>query len=154
MSMEILYKAKRTDNGKWIEGGYAEYDGKVFIVVWERYIPDTRDWDTANYYENNPQYNSVLIEVIPETVCQYIGKIDKNGRKIFKGDIVRNDGVNDGIFVIEWSNEYAGWCLEFTKKGHILGGFFGELCQSEDCEIIGSIFDNPDLMEGNGENEH
>lgn len=100
---EILFRAKRKDNGKWIEGGYAEHDGKVFIVIWTRYSPDTRDLDTVEYYENNPHYNHSLIEVMPETVCQYTGHKDDTRKRIFEGDIVNfTDGTStEGGF---WGN--------------------------------------------------
>lgn len=166
---EILFRAKRKDNGEWIEGGYAEHDGKVFIVTWVRYIPDTRDWDTADYYENNPHYNSVLIEVIPETVCQYTGMTDKNEKKIFEGDIIKiHQFLFDGseyekeiTVSVEYINEsacfganlleakeikqYMGYTDQDVEKVVIpINDFYG--LHEESFEIIGNIFDNPELL--------
>ncbi len=134
---EILFRGKRVDNGEWIEGGYAENGGKTFIIVRTRYIPDTRDWDTVEYYENNPCYHLSMIEVDPETVCQYTGLTDKNGRKIFEGDII-NDidyGIMKCIYLhgsFVWYKE-DGFKIECMRYVPVI-------------EVIGNIFDNPELI--------
>lgn len=157
---EILYRAKRKDNGNWIEGGYAEHDGKVFIVIWVRYMPDTRDWDTIDYYKNNPNYIHSLIEVIPETVCQYTGMTDKENNKIFENDIVHDieswhpskNGIvkfkigtfDSGIY------QYVGWVVE-DKNGNVDRTPLYQYEQSKEDGIcgfivIGNVFDNPELI--------
>ncbi len=162
---EILFRGKRVDNGEWIEGGYAENGGKTFIIVRTRYIPDTRDWDTVEYYENNPCYHLSMIEVDPETVCQYTGLTDKNGRKIFEGYIVQDaefsfEGYEPyikGIVKFRTGTfdsgcyEYNGWVIE-EKDGNIdhtpllqYEKEKGYLCDSG-FEVIGNIFDNPELI--------
>lgn len=85
---EILFRGKSIETGKWVYGVYSEIDGRGFIIRMNRYIPDTRDWDMADYYEKNPCFNSDYIEVEPETVGQFIGLTDTKGKKIFEGDIV------------------------------------------------------------------
>lgn len=161
---EILFKAKRKDNGYWIEGGYAEHDGKIFIVIWVRYIPDTRDWDTADYYENNPHYNSSLVEVIPETVCQYTGMTDRDGKKIFENDIVHdveswkpseNGVVKFGIGTFSSGiHQYTGWVIENENKKTENSPLYqyetGDFGEKIGFLVIGNIFDNPELINANG----
>lgn len=116
---EILFRGKRVDNGEWAEGGffYGFNNGEPRIC---------------------PQYDFSQ-EVIPETVGQYTGKTDKNGKKIFDGDIVRYD---NGTGDIAWCDYNAAWmCAE--EKGEYWE-WFGNMSE---IEIIGNIYDNSELLE-------
>ncbi len=165
---KILFKAKRVDNGKWVEGGYSEHDGKSFIVVCQRYIPDTRDWYTAEYYENHPQYNSVLIEVDPETICQYTGWNDNDKKKIWENDIVEVIWYSGKIerYLIWWSREMSMMeaisLNDINFNGHDYWGGQPQIEYSTFClimqdpwgdikevKVVGNIFDNPELLSDN-----
>ena len=135
---EILFRGKRTDNGTWAYG--------YLFCIWERtYLC----WGTTNDVPN-------MKEVIPETVGQYTGLTDKNGKKIFEGDIVKcTDTINDFEFnaVVEFGNpngEYNwGYQLKFISGED---SNFDILCwvDMEETgayiEIIGNIHDNPELL--------
>lgn len=88
---EILFKAKRLDNGEWVEGGcvhQTDYYGKK-VDKW--FIVDgatTEDNDIGFAYE-----------VDPNTVCQYTGLIDIKGKKVFEGDVLR---LSDEASITEW----------------------------------------------------
>lgn len=147
MSREIKFRGKRIDNGEWVCGGYTENDGKAFIVVRTRYIPDTRDWDTVEYYENNPCYHLTMIDVDPDTVGQYIGVDDKNGREIYNWDVVRTN--SSLLCKVVWfsSPQYQGWDLEpiesknpAPKKRELWS----------DLEVIGNVYENADLLKEAG----
>ena len=58
---EILFKAKRLDNGEWVYGGIVYKENRAFIVKIVKHIPDTRDWELAEYYEKNPQLRAEIV---------------------------------------------------------------------------------------------
>ena len=129
---EILFRAKRIDNGEWVEGYYTKlkWCNNIIHVV----IPEGAEIDSVNtLYE--------AYEINPETICQYTGLKDKNGNRIWENDIVRI-GANT---LVRWSEKYAGWCL--IQRDWIHEHFFGEAFEAKDCEVVGNIFDNPELME-------
>lgn len=137
---EVLFRGKRTFNNDWIEGGYCCCDNKSYIVISIRYIPDTRDWDEADYYEENPVYKPVFIEVVPKTVGQYTGLTDKNGTRIFEDDIVDILTENEEIGVIAYDEggfvvNADGFCVDFHAN-----------INGTDLEVIGNIYDNPELL--------
>lgn len=79
---------------------------------------------------------------------QYIGVTDKNGKEIYEGDIVKHD-VSDTIGTVKWyCEDYVGWCVDDIQIGE--QQFTGEMWN--ECDVIGNIFDNPELLEG-GETE-
>lgn len=130
---EILFRGKRTDNGAWetgslvvIRGGTSEE--RIYIA------------------EKMTGYHT---PVISETVGQYTGLTDKNGKRIFEGDIVHGNLPDlsyepDRIGVVKWG--LFGWIVGFNvpewKMPRIGFGSFG------DIEVIGNIHDNPELLEG------
>ena len=136
---EILFRGKRVDNGELIEGFYAKSGDRTFILI---------DNDFAVGYV-------IMKEVYPETVGQFTGLTDKNGKKIFEGDIVElYDGETVWRAVVEFGNpngNYSwGWQLNPIGKVDINTDI---LCwvEMEDagafCEVIGTIYDNPELLE-------
>lgn len=86
----------------------------------------------------------ITYSVIPKTVGQYTGLLDKNGKRIFEHDICRNTR-NGEIVLVKWHGTMAGyvWC----KHGESHLSDFGELFRAYDkYEVIGNIHDNPELM--------
>lgn len=121
---EILFRGKRIDNGEWILGGYAKCNNRHYI------LPDI-DLIRGEWVFKN-------IEVIPETVGQYTGLTDKNGKKIFEGDIVKNSR-DVGLLYYKEKNS------AFTVKGWEYGYWLWH--DKEDIEVIGNIYDNPELLQ-------
>ena len=119
---EILFRGK-TDNGEWEQGDlFNFFDYGTFI--------------------HDGRYHSV--KVIPETIGQYTGLTDKNGKKIFEGDIVRI-GFEDKIWETarEVVFEEGQWFFKDntkTQKSYI--GAWGNSV----VEVIGNIHDNPELL--------
>lgn len=147
MNREIKFRGKRIDNGEWVCGGYAENDGKAFIVVRTRYIPDTRDWDAVEYYENNPCYRLTMIDVEPDTVGQYIGVDDKNGKEIYEDDIVRSNSGRICKAVWFSSPQYQGWDLKPIEAKNPPPK---ERELWKDLEVIGNVYENADLLKEAG----
>lgn len=135
---EILFRGKTIVTGRWIEGllWKKKYDSnKIFIS----YFPDKDD-------------NEDALVVDPETVCQFTGLLDKNGVKIFEGDICRNI-KNEEIVSVRWHGTMAGYVWNKRREDNKYLYNFGELFRVYDkYEVIGNIFDNPELMEGGESN--
>ena len=128
---EILFRGKRADDGEWTCGNLTVWsDGSTSIDIAEA---------------------SPLYAVIPETVGQYIGLTDKNGKKIFEGDIVKREFTlwhgetkktrETQIGVVVYSNREC--CFQVEKKYYLRKPWDGDT-----IEVIGNIHDNPELLKG------
>lgn len=131
---EILFKAKRTDNRGWVEGYYAFIDGVHYIY-------------TGALCNGGLYVVAERFEVVPSTLCQYTGLTDKNGKKIWENNICiihsSNIDEDDGCFTVEWDGESA----RFVLCGEGLTVDFDNI-YSYECEVVGNIFDNPELLGG------
>lgn len=129
---EILFRAKRIDNGEWVEGQYA------FILN-----PLTESGEPIKHLICNGT-NIFNDEIDPETICQYTGLKDKNGNRIWENDIIKHE-ISDTIGTVKWYQEdYVGWCVDDTIIDE--QQFTDEMWN--ECEVIGNIFDNPELLKG------
>ena len=129
MNREILFKAKRKDNGEWVEGYYVYCRKRHYILP----VLNT----TIGYDEREDEW----IEIDPATICQYTGLTDKNGNKIWGNDILKLPG-EDGYFTCEWEGDTA----RFVFNGDGLTVDFDNYWAYE-VEVTENIFDNADLLE-------
>ena len=138
MEDRYLFKAKRVDNGEWVEGAlvYDNRDKMHRIVIEIRYSTGT--CITA---DNAPRVDS-------STICQCTGLKDKNGELIWENDVV-NCVDAECCGYIDWNESEAGFYFNVLLED---GRFEEEhVYDYQDCmEIVGNIFDNPELLESEG----
>lgn len=133
---EILFKAKRTDNGEWIEGYYTECRGETFIGI-----------DTSSMFEIFCPPVIRWFKVSPETLCQYTGLCDKNGKKIWENDILMahlDESYPEDVTyeTVEWG--VAGWVAHETGS---TDREYIDKFDLEHFEVVGNIFDNKELLQ-------
>lgn len=150
---EILFRGKRKDNGEWVEGFLwkKKYNTpKLFISC----FPDEDD-------------NEEVFVIYPETVGQYTGLTDKNGKKIFEGDIIRYTRTNMyapscsfhkqdlvSIHLVLWDSSVSAFVQQHysLNEKRIVGKgsavLYDDRAKENIVEVIGNIHDNPELLDG------
>lgn len=124
---EILFRGKRVDNGEWVEGDLLRSRGKCYIH--EHIDPFDYLGELSGFIK--------MYEVVPETVGQFTGLTDKNGKKIFEGDRILSEYGTIGV--VEWNNEECSFLVN-------IGDDYQMLTDSE-YQIIGDIYDNFELLQ-------
>ena len=118
---EILFRGKKIDGGEWIKGFYAE-----------------NGHGSSNI---QPKGKFLACLVKPETVGQFTGLTDKNGNKIFEGDILESDSER---FVVDWDDEFSGFYLTDVNPRHQGVAMYANV--ADDGYIIGNVHDNPEML--------
>lgn len=132
---EVLFRGRTVseseyfDDGEWIEGFYTCFNGEE-----HRIYTGYAETDCGDYYPD-------WFNVVPETVGQYTGMEDKHGNKIFEGDIIYRDWFGGETYQVIYDDLYGAF---FGEKAN--GGFTTFNKDGEFFEIIGNIYDNPELM--------
>ena len=147
---EIIFKAKRKNNGKWVEGylfgnGFDGEEKKYFVggLIIEKYNGTACDeWDITGID---------FCEIDPETICQFTGLCDKNGNKIWENDILKT-----------WDDQYAQVKFGLYNTGFASGdynqGFYAAFSEDsyyrhelgywcKESYVKGNIFDNKELLQ-------
>lgn len=140
MEDRYLFKAKRADNGEWVIGNLIT---NVFFRL-DQSIPYILCPDKAEYdcFEDFTEENGIF-EVRPNTICQCTGLKDKNGKLIWENDIVVCRDFTEEKYVIAWKQDEA--CFEYQQYGCSIMNF--EQLSGCEVEVVGNIFDNPELLE-------
>lgn len=138
MEREILFRGKRTDNGEWVTGTPFIYADRCKMIQAVAVHPDFVDEGNVYYSEGFP--------VDTKTVGQFTGHTDKNGKRIWEGDIARymNKDGTPAFYEVVWDNEFFAPMLQLVGscRGFWLPGM------NELVEVIGNIRDNPELLNG------
>lgn len=139
MNRQILFKAKRKDNGEWVEGYYIyDYCKNMHLILRNELSTCLNAGSKPNRYDWTLEPH----EIDPDTLCQYTGLTDKNGRRIWENDIVRNEKGDIGV--VQWFEEHAAFMIWNKTKHYVC--YLAENDFSK-IEIAGNIFDNADLLE-------
>ena len=128
---EILFRGKRIDNGEWVEGCY------TFSKKASRHIIWVQSESNAEFWHTYP------IAVDPLSVGQFTGLTDKNGKKIFEGDIVF---AGYGEYY-QGQHEHSATMIIDMADYEALNA----LCNANVVEVIGNIHDNPELAKEGAE---
>lgn len=141
MEDRYLFKGKRVDNGEWVIGNLIT---NVFFRLGQS-IPYILCPDKAKYdcFEDFTEGNGIF-EVQPDTICRCTSLIDKNSRLIWKNDIVN---TQCGKAIVVWDK--AEWRIKWIKDTIWRKDLYFWVNERQ-CEVIGNIFDNKDLLESEG----
>lgn len=141
--ISIKARGKRIDNEEWVEGSFHTIQGDTYIIA--------KDTGHFSISHGEDIFITAYIEaVIPETVGQFTGLLDKKGKEIYEGDIVeittqkvkniQKAGVERGQIV--FNNIHGGWGWEEPQSNVI----FGLITSDQANEIIGNVYDNPEFL--------
>lgn len=132
---EITFRGQKVDNGEWVYGFLCCAN---IIDEWTPHKWEDEEGNTGEYCTTERH------KVIPETVGQYTGLVDKNGKKIFEGDIVKFSHPafkESKIGFVDWEENEVGFVLRINDDYTYIAYL------SEFYEIIGNIYDNKEILE-------
>ena len=124
---EILFRGKEIKTGEWVYGFY------LVLPMGETVILSNKGY----------------AKIEPETVGQYTGLTDKNGKRIFEGDIVNCTGM-PRVYMIDFHEDFLHYSLFYYDK-ELKAIYYCGIVHKNDgklIEVIGNIYDNPELLEG------
>jgi uncharacterized phage protein (TIGR01671 family) len=139
MEDRYLFKAKRLDDGEWVEG-YLIVDEKDYSKYFIGYVLGTN--------EDGTPHDLDAAQVNPSTICQCTGLKDKNGNLIWENDICNRKEQYPEI--VKYCN--GDWTLDYSYASHKESGArycnLGFYAEERKCiEVIGNMIDNPELLE-------
>lgn len=140
MKREIKFRGKEFETGQWIEGS---------LTTYPKHYPNIILVEDAEPIPRETTY-----VVFPETVGQFTGLCDKNGKEIYEGDIINVNGKHPRL--VKFIDEYACFCvarisdldnnLETGYWQQVIPGWWNN--PNREIEVCGNIYDNPDLLKG------
>ena len=125
-SREVIFRGKRTDCGEWVEGDLLHYESGEMAIC-------------KGFSKYGYEATEIIgrYKVIPKTIGQFTGLTDKNGKRIFEGDIVRYE---DDIGYVIYNGDDARFLVDSPNM-------YISMDYSNEFEVIGNIHDNPELLQ-------
>ncbi len=147
MQDRFKFRGKRLDNGQWYSGSYL-YLHNAPQYKWNGDKTQTKE--DVHYIIDDKDINYA---VDPETVGQYTGLKDKNGKLIYEGDIIKekwysrdDEKYRECLYSVEYDKEKMAYCFVEVENG--FKNFFVDMEYiQDDYEIIGNVYENPELLE-------
>lgn len=136
---EILFRGKEIDNREWVYGYVVSVADISRATIYAPQDPKECDWATLPFL------------VDPDTVGQFTGLLDKNGNKIFEGDILKTEyskvicEFGSGDFS-NGCHSYQGWCFTDLEQDDSLRSNYNDSRYVQEYSVIGNKWDNPELL--------
>lgn len=135
MNDRFLFRAKRVDNGEWVEGYYANVENEHYIVL------ENIEWDDDANMEL-PQF----IKLSASTICQCTGSREMSGNRIYENDIITYGKYKGIVKFGLYDSKHLGFHIEWMK-----GYGYGYLRKDfpywvPEIKVVGNVFDNPELL--------
>lgn len=134
---ELKFKAFHKPSGEmyWFDlmwGNHGQGNGYIGMVK----------WGEEQSKPGNYRGNMVLVDPTDCEIMQFTGLLDKNDKEIYQGNIIKTG--TDKLMVITWNERFASFCIE--RDGWMFSHWFGEAFEAKDCEIVGDVFQNAELI--------
>lgn len=141
--MRIIKFRAKDENGKWVYGS-------ILINYYDRICDSIVSADiegTDIYNVGERRLESALVNY--DTIGQFTGLCDSKGNQIYEGDILRFGNSPSGVCEVKWNKMISAFCIRFYFEKELGVRPLGEwaICERS-VEIIGNIYDNPELLEG------
>lgn len=144
MKRVIKFRGKRTDTSEWAYGSLLKFDIGYVIT-----ISETTESDDSLDENNSIVFSADEIAgVNPDTIGQFTGLLDKNGKEIYEGDIAKTN-ANEILGIIKWDERRLCFLCAWTNM--CTAGDIEYLVNNTRLEVIGNIHDNSELLEGGKE---